>query len=173
MMNGFIFKTNWGWAAAVLDDQAVRNFYLPGPSKKQAQCWLKQQNISEKTSAASQKLKQELIEQVSEFFDGKSTDFSLPFSPSQTTAFRSKVYKALCEIPAGQTTSYGQLARLAGSPRAARAVGSAMAANPLPLLIPCHRVISSDGKTGNFTAPGGSEYKVRLQKFETKNAMIK
>ncbi len=173
MMNGFIFETNWGWAAAVVDHQAVRNFYLPVPSKKQAQTWLQEQNITNQTSPRYEKLKQKLIKQVSDFFNGKSMQFQLPFSPAQTTTFRKKVYKALCQIPAGETTTYAELATLAGSPRAARAVGSAMAANPLPLLIPCHRVIGCNGKTGGFTAPGGPEYKLRLQNFETQCATAK
>jgi methylated-DNA-[protein]-cysteine S-methyltransferase len=68
----------------------------------------------------------------------------------ETTAFRRAVYHALAAIPAGETVSYGELAALAGHPRAARAVGSAMAANPLALVVPCHRVVRSDGSLGRY-----------------------
>lgn len=64
--------------------------------------------------------------------------------------FRKRVYEALLSVPAGVTVSYGSLAHMAGFPRAARAVGTAMATNPLPIVIPCHRVIRSDGQLGNY-----------------------
>lgn len=66
------------------------------------------------------------------------------------TRFQRDVYEALLTVPAGETVSYGELARLAGYPGAARAVGSAMAENPLPLVIPCHRVVRSDGSLGRY-----------------------
>ncbi len=68
----------------------------------------------------------------------------------ETTTFRRAVYRALLSVPAGQTVSYGELAAMAGHPGAARAVGSAMAANPLALVVPCHRVVRSDGSPGRY-----------------------
>ncbi len=78
--------------------------------------------------------------------------------------FAARVYEALLAIPAAETISYGGLAELAGYPRAARAVGNAMASNPLPIVVPCHRVIKSDGSYGNY----GSDpaYKVLLLEHE-------
>ena len=69
------------------------------------------------------------------------------------TDFQIKVWLALLDIPQGATVSYGELARRIGSPRAARAVGSACGKNPIPLMIPCHRVIASDGTIGGFSGP--------------------
>jgi O-6-methylguanine DNA methyltransferase len=80
------------------------------------------------------------------------------------TPFQRKVWAALLQIPAGQTKSYGQLAAAVGAPKAARAVGSACAANPIPLLIPCHRVIPADGGLGGFS--GGLRWKRLLLKSE-------
>jgi methylated-DNA-[protein]-cysteine S-methyltransferase len=78
--------------------------------------------------------------------------------------FAARVYASLLAVPAAETVSYGRLAELAGHPRAARAVGTAMATNPIPIVIPCHRVIKSDGSYGNYgTDPG---YKVRLLEHE-------
>lgn len=68
----------------------------------------------------------------------------------ETTPFRRAVYRALLTVPAGETVSYGELAAMAGYPGAARAVGSAMAANPLALVVPCHRVVRSDGSLGHY-----------------------
>jgi methylated-DNA-[protein]-cysteine S-methyltransferase len=78
--------------------------------------------------------------------------------------FYSKVWKELVKVPFGKTISYGELAARAGSPRAARAVGSAMANNPIPILVPCHRVITSDGKLGGFG--GGLDMKRWLLRHE-------
>ena len=74
----------------------------------------------------------------------------LPLETLGLTSFRLDVYRALLRVPAGVTVSYGALADLAGHPGAARAVGSAMAENPLPILIPCHRVVRSDGSLGRY-----------------------
>jgi methylated-DNA-[protein]-cysteine S-methyltransferase len=93
------------------------------------------------------------VEQLEGFFAGRrqawtAEDIGLAEMP--ISAFTRDVYRALLEVPPGETVGYGELARLAGHPGAARAVGSAMAANPLSLLIPCHRVVRSDGSTGRY-----------------------
>lgn len=80
--------------------------------------------------------------------------------------FFKRVYRELCKVPAGQTISYAELARRAGSPGAARAVGQAMARNPHPITIPCHRVVASSGKLGGYSGPGGVAAKRRLLKRE-------
>lgn len=96
--------------------------------------------------------------QITEFFEGRRKDFSLPlFIPG--TKFMRDVYDATLAIPYGKTASYSQVALEAGYPGAFRAVGNAMHANPLPILIPCHRVVH---KTGNFTAYSGG---VNIKRF--------
>lgn len=80
--------------------------------------------------------------------------------------FHRRVYKALCKIPAGKTVTYAELARLAGSPGAARAVGQAMAKNPYPVKIPCHRVVASNGGLGGYSGRGGLTAKRKLLKQE-------
>lgn len=81
------------------------------------------------------------------------------------TPFQADVYNALLTVPAGSTVSYGRLAEMAGHPGAARAVGTAMARNPLPVLIPCHRVVKGDGDLGQYGS-GGPEWKARLLALE-------
>lgn len=87
--------------------------------------------------------------QLSEYFAGIRRHFQLPLNP-QGTVFQRRVWQALGEIPHGQTWSYGQLARYLGKPTASRAVGGANGANPLPIVIPCHRVIGGDGSLTGF-----------------------
>ena len=87
--------------------------------------------------------------QLREYFAGKRAEFDLPIAPAGT-AFQRTVWRQLQEIPYGETISYGELARRVGNPKASRAVGSANGANPLPIVIPCHRVIAGDGTLGGF-----------------------
>jgi len=91
----------------------------------------------------------EAAQQLREYFAGKRTGFDLPLAP-EGTAFQRSVWRQLQEIPYGRTISYGELARRVGNPKASRAVGSANGANPLPIVIPCHRVIAGDGTLGGF-----------------------
>jgi methylated-DNA-[protein]-cysteine S-methyltransferase len=88
-------------------------------------------------------------EQLEEYFDGSRTSFDLAIEPAGT-AFQSRVWGALREIPYGQTVGYGELARRIGRPNAARAVGAANGRNPIFIVIPCHRVIGADGSLTGF-----------------------
>jgi len=92
------------------------------------------------------------VQQLNEYFAGSRTSFDLPLD-LQGTRFQLAAWRSLAEIPFGATTTYGQQAAALGIPTAARAVGAANGANPIPIIIPCHRVIGSDGK---LVAYGGS-----------------
>ena len=94
--------------------------------------------------------------QLTEYFAGARSGFELLLLP-EGTPFQRKVWNALCEIPYGETISYGELARRIGQPSAARAVGLANGSNPLPIVVPCHRVIGADGSLTGFG--GGIERK--------------
>ena len=85
--------------------------------------------------------------QLEAYFAGRLVDFELPLAPDGT-AFQHKVWDALCRIPYGGTVSYAELARSIGQPAAARAVGTANGRNPIPIIIPCHRVVAAGGKRG-------------------------
>lgn len=106
------------------------------------------------------------IKKLADYLSGKDKDqyLDLPYRFSPSSAFMKRVYQATQQIPRGQTSSYAQIAAQAGSPKAARAVGRAMATNPLPLIIPCHRVIGSSGKLTGFG--GGLDLKTRLLELE-------
>ncbi len=83
-----------------------------------------------------------------------------------TSAFHLQVYEVTRAIPPGQTRSYGEVAKAVGMPHAARAVGQALGENPIPLIMPCHRVLAAGGKLGGFSAPGGAGTKQRLLLLE-------
>jgi len=91
----------------------------------------------------------EAVRQLNQYFAGDRQEFELPLAP-QGTDFQRAVWQRLQEIPYGETISYSELARRVGNPKASRAVGSANGANPIPIVIPCHRVIAADGGLGGF-----------------------
>lgn len=103
--------------------------------------------------------------QLEEYFAGERRAFDLPLAP-KGTAFQQKVWRALTEIPYGETRTYGEIAAAIGNPKAARAVGMANNKNPIGILIPCHRVIGADGKLVGYA--GGMEKKAFLLELETK-----
>ena len=108
-------------------------------------------------------LLKETKQQLSEFFEGKRQAFDLPLAP-EGTVFQKKAWEGLQTIPYGQTRSYKQMAELAGSPRGYRAIGLANNKNPIAIIIPCHRVIGSDGKLVGFG--GGLDKKELLLNLE-------
>ena len=103
-------------------------------------------------------------EQLQEYFDGVRVAFELPLQP-QGTAYRRRVWAALCEIPPGATRTYADIARVAGG--SARSVGQANGANPIPVLIPCHRVIASAG-LGGYSGGDGLDTKRFLLQLEAR-----
>jgi len=105
----------------------------------------------------------EAVRQILGFLEGKRRDFDLPLD-LRATPFQRAVYDALLAIPYGETRSYAEVARSLGQPRAVRAVGAANGANPLPLVVPCHRVIATGGKLGGYG--GGLPLKRRLLAME-------
>jgi len=120
-------------------------------------------NAPVELQTSSNNLIREACIQFDEYFSGKRRKFDLPLS-TEGTPFQQAVWKQLQEIPFGETISYLQLAKAVKSPKACRAVGSANGKNPIPIIIPCHRVISADGGLGGFSC--GVDIKVRLIELE-------
>jgi methylated-DNA-[protein]-cysteine S-methyltransferase len=108
-------------------------------------------------------LLKEAHSQLKAYFKGKLREFSLPLAPDGTD-FQIRVWKALCDIPYGATASYKEIATAVNNPKAYRAVGNANNKNPIPIIIPCHRVIASDGKLAGYG--GGISIKEKLLKLE-------
>jgi len=103
---------------------------------------------------------------VASYYRGKCVRFSVRVDLTDQPPYRRAVLEACRRIDFGKTASYTDLARATNNPRAARAVGSAMANNPLPLVIPCHRVLRSDGTLGGFSSPKGIREKLRMLELE-------
>ncbi|NLX14115.1 MAG: methylated-DNA--[protein]-cysteine S-methyltransferase [Phycisphaerales bacterium] len=108
----------------------------------------------------------ELRNQLADYFAGRRVSFRVKTDLSGLSPFQKTVLKACVRIASGHTLTYGQLARQIGHPRAARAVGGALARNPIPLVIPCHRVIAGNGSLGGFSAEHGIALKRWLLKLE-------
>jgi len=102
--------------------------------------------------------------QLDVYFSGKQVNWKITLDVSSGTEFQQVVWSALRRIPYGQTITYGQLAQRIGKPGASRAVGTANAANPLPVIIPCHRVVAGNGRLGGFS--GGLHIKQALLRLE-------
>lgn len=109
---------------------------------------------------------EQAVQQVSEYLQGKRRSFDLPIDWSVLTPFQRQVLQATYAIPVGEVSTYGELARQLGKPRAARAVGRAEATNPMPLVIPCHRVIGADGGLHGYGGRGGLKTKAWLLRLE-------
>ncbi len=113
--------------------------------------------------APADRVLRETVRQLGAYFEGRLRTFQLPLAP-QGTPFQRAVWEALLAVPYGATTSYGAIAERVGRPRAVRAVGAANGANPIPIVIPCHRII---GKSGALTGYGGGlSIKEHLLKLE-------
>ena len=106
---------------------------------------------------------EEATRQLAEYFSGRRREFELQLAPVGTN-FQLRVWRALCEIPYGAVRNYSDIARAIGQPKATRAVGQANGRNPLPIVIPCHRVLASDGTIGGFSS--GLDVKHRLLALE-------
>lgn len=108
---------------------------------------------------------QEAKWQIEAYFEGKRKNFNLPLH-FDCSPFYQEIYTALLNVPYGTTLSYKELATLAGNPDASRTVGSAMANNPFPIVVPCHRVLKSDGGLGNYSGGEGVKSKQWLLEHE-------
>jgi methylated-DNA-[protein]-cysteine S-methyltransferase len=111
----------------------------------------------------------DVIEQLKQYFRGKLTEFDLHLE-MEGTEFQKSVWKQLQKIPYGQTISYKQLAERVGNPQASRAVGAANGANPIPIIVPCHRVIGHDGGLTGFG--GGLPFKKKLLELESRQLTL-
>jgi len=108
--------------------------------------------------------------QIKSYFSGTYVEFdeNIPLQIAGLSQFSQDILNACLRIPYGRTVSYGELAKMANHPKAARAVGNAMGNNPIPLIIPCHRVVKSNGTIGGFqrNRPGGQDLKIRMLDLE-------
>lgn len=164
-----ILDTAWGSFGFAALDQRLVTTMLPSTGRQVLAALLKRHPEAREEID----LLPDFQRQVADYFEGRPTRFTVKIELSGISPFHRKVLEACRKIPYGKTATYAELAAAAGSARAARAVGSAMARNPLPLVIPCHRVVRSGGALGGFSSPGGSGEKERLLELEAQGMGIR
>jgi len=158
------FCTDLGWIALVASEAAVEQIVFAHPSRAAALAALSPAVDARETEDHPWR---GLVERLREYAAGRRVLFGdVPLALDHLTPFRRRVVKHCRAIAYGKTRSYGELAALAGHAHAARAVGSTMATNRFPIIVPCHRVINADGSIGQFGAPGGSQTKRRMLELE-------
>lgn len=126
---------------------------------------------TETPGAALRPCLREIQSALDNYFSGKPIAPQMPLSPQGGTSFQRKVWKTLQSIPYGETCTYAWLARQVGSPQGVRAVGNACGKNPIPIFIPCHRIVGSNGSLGGFSS--GLKWKKRLLALENKQKHVK
>jgi len=162
-----IFQTKWGYFGLAGTKSALCRTQLPGPELKKIESRLLKNLPDVQFDETFFKM---LQKQIAAYFEGSYVNFSpdIPVVLDGLSGFSREVLTACREIEFGQRITYSGLAKRTGRPAASRAVGNAMARNPLPLIIPCHRVLRTDGKMGGFSAPGGISLKKKLLTLENK-----
>ncbi len=161
------FSTALGTCGVSWDAQGITSFLLPEAPGKSVETRLKRMTGSKGASSIPPSWIKELIEKVKAHLKGEAKEFSnLPLHFVETSEFMLSVYRAAQKIRPGEVATYGEMAISIGKPNATRAVGTALGKNPIPLIVPCHRVITSLGKLGGYSAPGGVETKAALLELE-------
>jgi len=163
-----IFKTRWGYFGLAGTESVLCRTCLPSAERGKVKSHLLKNLPSAQYDNA---LFKQVQEQIATYFEGLPVNFNpdIPIILDGFSKFAKQILTACRDIKFGQTVSYGRLAKMTGRPAASRAVGGALAKNPLPLIIPCHRVIRSDGKIGGFSATGGVIVKKKMVKLEGEN----
>jgi methylated-DNA-[protein]-cysteine S-methyltransferase len=162
-----VFETSSGFCGIGWSDGGVTRFHLPARSAETVERSLLRRLPDARPGAPPPEVS-EAVAAVKQYFHGVEVDFSgLRLDLQGQDEFFRQIYDATRRVGWGETTTYGGLAKALGAgPEAAREVGQAMARNPVPLIIPCHRVLAAGGKVGGFSAPGGAATKIRMLELE-------
>jgi methylated-DNA-[protein]-cysteine S-methyltransferase len=162
-----VFETASGFCGIAWNSVGITCLRLPTKSAEAAERALLRRALGAEPGAPTPTVA-EAVAAVERYFEGEETDFAgFKLDLGEQEAFLRQVYAAARRVRWGHTTTYGALTKEVGAgPEAARDVGQAMATNPVPLIIPCHRVLAAGGKIGGFSAPGGSAAKIRMLELE-------
>lgn len=155
MYNTFFYETPIGKLKIIEDGESIVEV-----------CFEQEEIKYENIKILETDLLKDAGKQLNEYFNGERKEFNLPLNP-KGTEFQKKVWNALLNIPYGKTASYKDIAIMVGNDKASRAIGMANNRNPIPILIPCHRVIGSNGKLVGYG--GGLDIKIKLLDLENKN----
>ena len=167
-MSWYVFYTSWGWAAVLGKNRTIQRSVLPTLSLMNIRQYIEQTGLDTQFVVLPD-YSFPVVNKFRAYYDGAIiNDWDIELSLDNLPPFSRKVVEFVHTIPYGETLTYGEVARAVGKPGAARAVGQALKRNPLPLIIPCHRVVASNGP-GGFTSPGGVATKLEMLQWEMKN----
>ncbi len=156
-----VVETRIGWIGLAWNPRGLIALNLPRPTQARA---LRDLQREYPEGVLQDAAPSEMLRELREYAEGRRRAFDLPLDWSSIKPFQRAVLRAASHIPFGETRSYGWIAQQIGKPKACRAVGQALGANPIPIVLPCHRVIASSGKLGGYG--GGLPMKVMLLKLE-------
>lgn len=161
-----IFKTNGGWVGMAATETGVTDVVLFFGSRREAEAALPRSPglLSRTDAAVDCRLLREAKSQLLEYFKRQRTAFTVPVDLATGTPFQRRVWRTILRIPYGRVRSYQWVAARVGGKQFARAVGMALGANPVPIIVPCHRIVAHDGTLGGFSC--GLPVKKRLLQLE-------
>lgn len=163
MQRAMIFRSPWGWMGIAESPKGIQTIVLPKRSKRAVESDLKMQSIGSLQQGESAQL-EETRRQLLDYLAGRRNTFDVPLDLSQGTSFQRQVWRTLQRVPYGKLRSYQWIAARVGGRHYARAVGNAVGANPLPIIVPCHRIVAHDASLGGFS--GGLSIKRKLLSLE-------
>ncbi len=162
-----VFETALGFLGIAWNETGLTRLCLPQASREAVARRLLRLEGMAGEGAAQPQWVADLVRAVRAYAEGREIDFSqVPVDLAGVDDFHLAIYAAARALGHGQTTTYGELAKRAGHAGLARETGAALGANPVPLVIPCHRIMAAGGKIGGFSAPGGSASKARMLELE-------
>ncbi len=156
-----VLETRLGSIGVAYSDRGIVSLQLPRPTEERA--WRELHSVFP-DGVRRAEVPPAIARELRDYAEGRCKAFNLPVDLSETRPFQRAVLTAIAKIPFGETRSYGWVARAIGKPGAARAVGQALHTNPIPIIIPCHRVVASNGKLGGYG--GGLPMKIKLLRLE-------
>jgi methylated-DNA-[protein]-cysteine S-methyltransferase len=161
-----VFDTAIGPCGVAWGERGLVGTQLPEPSAGETRTRLLRRYPGAREAAAPPEVERAVVA-ISSHLRGEPADLSgIALDMEGIPMFQRRVYEVARAIPSGATLSYGEVAARIGEPSAAREVGQALGRNPFPIVVPCHRVLAANGKTGGFSAPGGVSTKLRLLAIE-------
>lgn len=161
-----VFETAFGFCGAGWTSEGLARFTLPMAEPAMVTSQITR-HLPASQAAEPEGAMADLVDAARRYFSGSREDFShVPIDLAGVDPFRRALYAAMRKLAFGETVTYGGLCARAGFPNAARETGMAMGRNPLPLIIPCHRVLAAGGRIGGFSAPGGVATKQKMLALE-------
>lgn len=165
-----IISTKFGYVGFVMRGDALRRLVLPLDSAAE----VREAVLREEPKATeSRTLAPRVANQITQYFAGEPVEFDMPLDFAGRAPFETAAWKACAKVRYGRTASYRDLAKRIGNPAASRAVGAAMGRNPIPVVIPCHRILRSDGSLGGYSGSQGQAFKQRLLEMESASVTAK